>query len=93
MIQDNPLASSKWWHIFVWKGQGPLKCNVFLWLLLEGKILTWDILVKKRWVCPGFCVLYWRNDETITHLFIHFPFVISIWKVVFSYFNLDAYWN
>jgi len=46
LIQDNPLASSKWWQKLVWKAQGPIKCRFFIWLLLEGKILTLDILVK-----------------------------------------------
>lgn len=73
-------CESKWLFNLAWMGQGPLKFHLFLWLLLERKILTWDVLVKKGWEGPGFCVLHRQNNESIEKLFVFFPFMKTVWK-------------
>lgn len=58
------------------------KINIFLWLLLQDKILSLDNLAKKGQIIPNRCSLYKLNLESINHLFIHCPFSSKVWNLL-----------
>jgi hypothetical protein len=48
----------------------PLKIKAFIWLALEGKILTWDSLQKRGWEGPGrFLCVSWSQNLSPIFLF------------------------
>ena len=54
----------------LWKVNIPLKLVCFCWLLVNGKILTWDHLQRRKIVGPSWCSLYKDNEESTNHLFV-----------------------
>jgi hypothetical protein len=60
----------------------PLKIKLFLWLSMEGKILTWDSLQKRGWEGPGRCPLCRKESESITHLFTSCTFARTVWDIM-----------
>lgn len=64
----------KWWWKGLWKLNCPTKNKLFEWVVLENKVLTWDILQKRHFKCLRWCSL-WKNDqESSLHLFLHCSF-------------------
>jgi hypothetical protein len=88
----NAVATKLWkfktggWRKKLWKWDCPLKIKLFAWLVVENKILTWKNLQKRGWVGPGICHLCKGKRESGKHLFVHlfvnFPFTISVWNKV-----------
>jgi hypothetical protein len=58
----------KFWYE-LWEWQLPLKVKVFIWILLEERILTWDNLTKMGFHGPSICVLCKEREENVLHLF------------------------
>jgi hypothetical protein len=77
-LQDLPALSG--WQSHIWKWHLPLKVILFFWLAINNKILTWDILQKKGWVGPSYCILCGQQAEDINHLFIECIFTKSVWN-------------
>jgi len=73
-----------------WKIQ--LKVKLFVWLALEGKILTWDTLQKRGWTGPGHCSLCKSDCESVSHIFIACPFAISVWNAIYLELRLNRSW-
>jgi hypothetical protein len=75
----NTLSNKFWpgkaegWRIQLWKWSCPLKIKLFLWLLLENKILTWENLQRRGWYGPGICCLCGTNEESSQHVFVSCP--------------------
>lgn len=67
-----------WWHDQVWKWNIPPRVRVFIWLLLEEKILIWSNLQKRGFTRPSICPLCLNYEESLTHLFILYPFVMTV---------------
>jgi hypothetical protein len=70
------------WRRAMWKWKIQLKIKLFIWLAMEGKILTWDIIQARGREGPGICYLCNQDSETIDHLFLHCPFTQSVWNKV-----------
>jgi hypothetical protein len=70
------------WRRAIWKWKIQLKIKLFIWLAVEGKILTWDTLQSRGWEGPGLCYLCNQESENIDHLFQHCPFTKSVWDKV-----------
>lgn len=51
------------WNLGLWP-----KITLFIWLLMKGRILTWDNLRKRGMTGPSRCVLYNEAEETMDHL-------------------------
>jgi hypothetical protein len=51
------IRSTSWWHRTLWDQDLALKIKLFSWLMMEGKILTWDNLQRRGWVGPSVCCL------------------------------------
>jgi zinc-binding in reverse transcriptase len=67
----------------VWSLKIPLKHKLFLWMLLNNKILTKDNLCKRNWTGDITCV-FCSAPESVDHLFFKCPFISTFWKHVFS---------
>jgi hypothetical protein len=71
-LGDRPIH---WWVNKLWKIKGPLKGILFFWLVLKGKVLTWDRMQLRNKHSLGLCYLCSRShDETNIHLFMECPF-------------------
>ena len=68
-----------WWCHSTWEIFCSLKIHFFLWLLLEGKVPVWDILVHRFYSGPNRCPLCKLFAESIDHLFIHCQFARDVW--------------
>lgn len=62
---------------YFWKIKLPLKIKVFMWLIDKNSILTRDNLLHRGWQGPKECV-FCGNDESIDHLFLHCPLLLSL---------------
>jgi len=69
-----------WWWKSLWKLECPAKSKLFMWCALENKAPTWDILQKRSFQGPGWCVLCKRASESIDHLFLSCSFTVEVWK-------------
>ncbi|CAN1824179.1 hypothetical protein LINPERHAP1_LOCUS30677 [Linum perenne] len=68
----------------IWNKVVPVKVQGFLWLVFHGRILTLDVLQAKGFHLPNRCSLCCSQGEWVNHLFIHCPFVHSIWSKISS---------
>ena len=82
-----------WWWRSLWKLKCPAKARLFMWCVLEDRALTWDILQKRSFQGPGWCVLCKKELETIPHLFISCPYMTAVWKDCLSQVGLNHRWE
>jgi hypothetical protein len=75
----------------LWCGKymSPLRIHIFLWLLINNKILTGDNLAKRRKVDDGTC-LFCNETETIVHLFFKCCVACCWWKIVAEIMNMPV---
>jgi hypothetical protein len=83
----------KFWYSEIWKWQIPLKVKLFVWLLLEQKILTWDNLLKRGFQGPSICVLCKESEESLLHLFGDCSFIKIIWQTITKELKLVNNWQ
>jgi hypothetical protein len=81
------------WKKNIWKWGLPLKITLFFWMAMEGRLSTWDKLQSKGWIGLGICLLCNQNAEDIAHLFIHCPFVVSVWAKCAQLQNTIYIWT
>jgi hypothetical protein len=65
----------------VWKIRVPPRIQVFLWLLLNNKVLTRDNLAKRKKNDDLIC-LFCSDLKSVKHLFFECCVVSSIWDTV-----------
>lgn len=64
----------------VWKLKIPPKVRLFIFFLLQGKLLTRDVLIRRKVHCSNECVMCeGGGDETAAHLFLRCSFARAIW--------------
>jgi len=83
----------KWWSKTLWKRKYPLRCKITLWLAMNNKLLTWDNGVKRGWYGPNRCTLFFGNKESVVHLFVFFPYVVQVAKLVKEKLKSREEWN
>lgn len=71
-----------WWHSTVWKWHIPPKMQIFIWLVLENRILTWDNLTPRGFTGPNVCPLRWCAAESCIYLFFDCHYLHRIWDAV-----------
>jgi hypothetical protein len=71
-----------WWDKQIWKIKGPPKGILFFWLILKGKVLTWDHLQRLGRHGLGVCVLCKGVEETIPHIFRSCPYTYQVWNEI-----------
>lgn len=53
----------------IWKIKIPIKKVIFVWLINQKAILTWENLhTKKVWKGPGRCALCTQSEGTVEHI-------------------------
>jgi hypothetical protein len=53
IISSKSLSKVESWRLSIWNWKIQLKVKLFIWLAIEDKILTWNMLQKKGWEGPG----------------------------------------
>jgi hypothetical protein len=81
------------WRKALWSWEVPLKLKLFNWLMIENKLLTWEILQRRGFVGPGWCILCKKNRESISHLFADCHFTCSVWERIFFKLNFLGAWT
>jgi hypothetical protein len=61
----------KGWKNKIWKWKVQLKKKLFIWMVVENKILTWQVLQGKGWQGPDQCPLCKADNEDVDHLLVH----------------------
>jgi len=95
----NALVTKLWkktiggWREKLWLWECPQKIKLFVWPVVENKILTWKNLQIKGLVGPGIFHLCKSNWETVKHLFVNCPFTISVWERIKLALTLSIGWN
>ena len=57
-IRTEEEIDPAWWCHTIWKINCPLKIQLFLWRLMEGKVLIWNTLVHRFYTGPSRCPLW-----------------------------------
>jgi hypothetical protein len=90
---ENAVAESVFWYSDLWRWQLPLKIKLFMWLLLEQKILTWESLYKRGFLGPSRCVLCGLQEEKLKHLFVDCIFTKNIWATLLLELKIESVWE
>jgi hypothetical protein len=88
---ENVEEESILWYIDLWTWKIPLKVKLFIWLILEQRILTWENLVKRGFLGPSRCVLCGKDEEIVYHLFVDCIFKKYIWSSILKDLKLNNY--
>jgi hypothetical protein len=48
LCEDRGLDTLEWWWKYVWKFKFALKTQIFKWMALKTKVLTWDVGLKRN---------------------------------------------
>lgn len=73
--------------------QSSSQSEIFIWLCIHNKILTWENLRRHGFCGPGVCSLCMMEDEHIDHLFGRCVFFQSVWIHLGSRWNLLPAWE
>ena len=76
----------------IWKYEIPLKLKCFMWFVLENRISTCDILLRKGWVGPNKCCLCMNDEESIDHIFMFCSFVRNIIDLLYRKYGQGITW-
>lgn len=79
------LAGGKirWRFTYTWHCHTPLKVKVFTLLLLQGRILTRDVLLRRGIQCDRRCVLCNScQTETANHIMFTCPYAKAVWEEI-----------
>jgi hypothetical protein len=77
-FKQNTIRKPYW---FIWKAKIPQRIKVFLWLILEDKILSKENLKKRNW--HGNVNCDWCGClETTNHIFYNCQVATFTWKVI-----------
>jgi len=66
----------------IWQAHAKNKCKLFVWILIQNKILTADNLALCGWPHQTSCPLCNGPSETGLHLCLHYPFAQLVWTHV-----------
>lgn len=62
----------------LWNQGNWSKVILFLWLLMRGRILTWENLKRPGMVGPSRCVMCQKAEETMPHLLQDCEWVVEV---------------
>ncbi|KAK3224588.1 hypothetical protein Dsin_004450 [Dipteronia sinensis] len=79
-------------HATVWHGNSPPKVEIFVWQLLRGRIMVWDILNRFGVITNDdlFCPLCERAVESMDHLFLLCPWSWSLWTSCMGWWKVNC---
>ena len=91
-VMEGKEEDPKFCYSDIWEWQLPLNVNIFIWLLLEHTILTWDNLIKRSFLIPSICVLCKKSEENMLHLFGECIFINDISHTITKELKLVNNW-
>ena len=68
------VGTPKLWVQVVWHLKSITKCSFFMWLALQGRLLTKDRMKMFGWTVDDKCVLCRCTEETSAHVFTDCPY-------------------
>jgi hypothetical protein len=77
----------------IWKWELPLKIKIFIWIMLNKLILTWDNLSSRGFFGLVRCALCGSADENIDHIMFQCRFVQEVSKLVDIITKSVFLWN
>lgn len=80
-----PNPDQVWMNL--WQSPHWMKIKLFIWLVHQIKILTWENLLKKGFTRPSKCYLCNSQGETMNHLLNLCPFTSIVWDWVATIFK------
>ena len=80
MAPEDPLFLRLWRR--VWKSRTPLKIRIFVWLLLQQRLMTRSLRQRMAPESAADCVLCEANLENCEHLFVLCPISQAVWRLV-----------
>jgi hypothetical protein len=92
LSQMNLPPKDKLWN-FLWTNDSPPKVNSFCWIMAHGKLLTGENLLKRNIHGPFRCELCGKALETSQHIFLLFPFSITVWKTALQRLHSRIRWS
>lgn len=63
----------------VWSTKAPPRVSFFVWLAFLGKIMTSDNIRRRGMILVDRCTMCKADNETISHLFIHYIVATAVW--------------
>jgi len=78
------------WAKLIWHASVPPSKSFLVWRLFHDKLPTDENLIKRGLQFPSVCSLCGSNQETTSHLFLDFPFAISVWNWLSSITQLNC---
>jgi hypothetical protein len=81
------------WYKELWNWQVPLKIKLFIFLMLEKRILTWENQFKRGFSRPSRCVLCGKDEEYVHHLFVTCNFTKVIWTTILRDLKVKSLWE
>jgi hypothetical protein len=73
----------------LWSATGEGKHKLFLWLLVQDRILTADRLLLRHWPCDPVCILCDQADENATHLCLNCVYAREVWVLVSNWADME----
>jgi hypothetical protein len=73
----------------IWRARAENKCKLFVWILIQNKILTADNLAIRGWPHQDACILCNGPLETGHHLCLDCPFAQATWSIVTSWEGIN----
>lgn len=66
----------------VWTIKAPTRVQVFIWFMLQDKILTIQNLKRRGWEMPNRCSLCCKQEETVKHMFMLCQYTKRVMQMV-----------
>lgn len=82
----NYLSPDKIWKD-LWQNPHWVKIKLFMWLVQQKNILTWENIRKRGFVGPSRCLLCGLQEETMDHLLNLCSFTSNLWNWVAPIFK------
>jgi len=92
-VMEDMEEDKIFWYNNLRRWQLPYKVIMFIWLMLEQKILTWENLIKRGIIGLSRCALCRNSEETVFHLFVECKFTKNIWFTILKELKINSTWE
>jgi hypothetical protein len=73
------IHTTRIWRKALWSWDCPLKIKIFIWLEVENIILSWDVLQRRGFIGPSYCIFCKKDREKTHHLLVDCEFTSTVW--------------